>query len=106
MIHGTNLLFLLIPFLLMYLAFKTKKRLRVIFSIMALLAFVAMPIKLINKPDIVRAEQDAITFDRHQEVPEKVIVRQDPYNARMDKKSKEMNKHSADKLNEILGDNR
>jgi len=104
-LHGSNLLFLLLPFTLFYGAYLTKIVWFRKFLIMTgFISLVALPVKLINKPDIIRAKQDTNTFNRHQVLPDKVIIVSEPYDSRMAKRSKEITEHATDKLNTIIGE--
>lgn len=99
-IHGFNLLVLLIPVALFWLAYKTKYT--KMFGIAGLITLVAMPLKLTIDISQERAKQDAITFDRHQDAPAKVEHETLSYKDRMREAEQALKDSSKRKLNDIM----
>ena len=104
--HGTNFLLLLVPVAIFALSFIFKPgKVRWIIMSFALIIAVAGPMfKLTTPTPQVRHQLDKDAFNRHLDMPEKVIVEEVPFDEKMRKKELQLEKEGEARMDQFKED--
>lgn len=103
--HGTNLLLILVPLGIFALAFLFKGKARWALIAFSVLVLMTGPMfKLTTPTPQVRHDLDKKAFNRHLDMPEKVIVEEVPFDEKMRAKELQLEKEGEARMNQFKED--
>ena len=103
--HGTNLLLLLVPVAIFALSFLFKGKIRWALMTFAAVVLITGPMfKLTTPTPQVRHQLDKDAFNRHLDMPEKIIVEEVPFDEKMRAKELQLEKEGESRMGQFKED--